>query len=204
MYTGIDVSEFIISKIKEKFKDDKTKKFIHSNNINNELKADLVLSCDVIYQLIEESVYKEYMENLFLMSKKYVIIYAKDEDIYHASHVKFRKFSNYIKSNLPEWCLIKHIPNKYPQLELGKNNNKTSPSDFYIYEKNDEFLLLTNNWKSYIETQLMKIVKNLNVKLEGNIYSCHHCFDDTSCNLSNKRWNIYNVLKKINPKRFLK
>ena len=40
---GIDVSEFIISKIKEKFKDDKTKKFIHSNNINNELKADLVL-----------------------------------------------------------------------------------------------------------------------------------------------------------------
>ena len=135
IYTGIDVSEIIISKCKEEFKDDKTKIFIHSNNIDNELKADLVLSCDVIYHLIEEQVYKEYMEILFSMSKKYVIIYAKNEDINHAIHVKFRKFSNYIESNLPEWQLIKHIPNKFQQLILGKNNDKTSPSDFYIYKK---------------------------------------------------------------------
>ena len=203
IYTGIDVSEFIISKCKENFKDDKTKKFIHVDNIDNELKGELVLSCDVIYHLIEEHVYKEYMDKLFSMSKKYVIIYAKNEDINHAVHVKFRKFSNYIGSNLQQWKLIKHIPNKFPQLKLGKNNDKTSPSDFYIYEKDDGFLLLTNDWKSYIETQLMKIIKNLNVKLEGNIYSCHHSFDDTSSNLSNKRWNIYNVLKKNQPKTIL-
>jgi len=135
IYTGIDVSEFIISKCKEKFKDNKTKKFFHVDNIDNELKEELVLSCDVIYHLIEESVYKKYMDNLFSFSKKYVIIYAKNEDVNHTIHVKFRKFSNYIENNLPEWQLIKHIPNKYPQLKLGKNNDKTSPSDFYIYEK---------------------------------------------------------------------
>lgn len=135
IYTGIDVSEIIISKCKEEFKEDKTKKFIHTDNIDDELKAKLVLSCDVIYHLIEEHVYKEYMENLFSMSKKYVIIYAKNEDINHAIHVKYRKFSNYIESNLPEWQLIKHIPNKFPQLTLGQNNDNTSPSDFYIYEK---------------------------------------------------------------------
>lgn len=135
IYTGIDVSEFIISKCKEEFKDDKTKQFIHTDNIDNELKGELVLSCDVIYHLIEEHVYKEYMEKLFSMSKKYVIIYAKNEDVNHAVHVKFRKFSNYIESNLPQWQLIKHIPNKFPQLKLGENNDKTSPSDFYIYEK---------------------------------------------------------------------
>ena len=116
LYTGIDVSEFIISKCKEEFKDDKTKRFIHTDNIDNELKGELVLSCDVIYHLIEDCVYEEYMKNLFSMSKKYVIIYAKNEDINHVTHVKFRKFSNYIKSNLPEWQLIKHIPNKFPQL----------------------------------------------------------------------------------------
>jgi predicted O-methyltransferase YrrM len=203
IYTGIDVSEFIISKCKEEFKDDITKRFIHVDNIHNELKGELVLSCDVIYHLIEEHVYKEYMEKLFSMSKKYVIIYAKNEDINHAMHVKFRKFSNYIESNLPEWQLIKHIPNKFPQLKLGDDNNKTSPSDFYIYEKHDVFLSLTNNWKSYIETHLMKIIKKLNVKLEGNIYSCHHSFDDTSSHLSNKRQNIYNVLKENEPKTIL-
>lgn len=203
IYTGIDVSEFIISKCKEEFKDDKTKTFIHADNIDNELKAELVLSCDVIYHLIEEHVYKEYMENLFSMSKKYVIIYAKNEDINHAIHVKFRKFSNYIESNLPEWQLIKHIPNKFQQLKLGENNDETSPSDFYIYKKEDVYISLTNDWKSYIETQLMKIIKKLNVKLEGNIYSNHNSFHDESCNLSNKRWNIYNVLKKNQPKTIL-
>lgn len=203
IYTGIDVSEFIISKCKEEFKNDKTKTFIHTDNIDNKLKAELVLSCDVIYHLIEEHVYKEYMENLFSMSKKYVIIYAKNEDINHSIHVKFRKFSNYIESNLPEWQLIKHIPNKFQQLKLGENNDNTSPSDFYIYKKDDAYLSLTNNWKNYIETKLMKIIKNLNVNLEGNIYSCHHSFEDTSSSLSNKRWNIYNVLKKKQPKTIL-
>ena len=203
IYTGIDVSEFIIAKCKEEFKDDKTKKFIHVDNIDNELKGELVLSCDVVYHLIEENIYKEYMVNLFSMSKKYVIIYAKNKDINHTVHVKFRKFSNYIESNLPEWQLIKHIPNKFPQLKMGKNNDKTSPSDFYIYEKDEDFLLLNNDWKTYIETQLMKIIQNLNVKLEGNIYSTHHSFDDTSCYLSNKRRNIYNVLKKNKPKNIL-
>ena len=143
IYTGIDVSEFIISKCKEEFKDDKTKTFIHADNIDNELKAELVLSCDVIYHLIEEHVYKEYMDNLFSMSNRYVIIYAKNEDINHAIHVKFRKFSNYIESNLPEWQLIKHIPNKFQQLKIGQNNDKTSPSDFYIYKASKIELLLT-------------------------------------------------------------
>ena len=27
-----------------------------------------------------------------------------------------------------------NIPNKFPQFKLGKNNDKTSPSDFYIYK----------------------------------------------------------------------
>jgi 2-polyprenyl-3-methyl-5-hydroxy-6-metoxy-1,4-benzoquinol methylase len=137
-YTGIDVSEFIISKCKKDFKDDKTKNFFHADKIDSGLKAELVLSCDVIYHLIEENVYKKYMDNLFSMSKKYVIIYAKDEDINHTVHVKFRKFSNYIETNLPEWRLIEHIPNKYPQLIIGHNNNNTSPSDFYIYELYNE------------------------------------------------------------------
>ncbi len=85
MYTGIDVSEFIISKCKKEFKEDKTKKFIHADNIDNELKGELVLSCDVIYHLIEDSVYEEYMKNLFSMSKKYVIIYAKNKHVNHAT-----------------------------------------------------------------------------------------------------------------------
>lgn len=202
-YTGIDISENIILKCKKEFKDDKTKKFIHADNINDELKAELVLSCDVIYHLIEDDIYDKYMKNLFSMSNKYVIIYSKDEDINHAVHVKFRKFTTYIERNFPEWQLIKYISNKYIQLKLGQDNDKTSPSDFFIFKKDNVFLSLTNNWKSYIETHLIKNIKILNENLEGNIYSLNNSFDDASQNLSNKRFNIYNVLKKNKPKTIL-
>lgn len=202
IYKGIDVSAFIISKCQEEFKDDKTKTFIHADNINNTLKSELVLSCDVIYHLIEDNVYSEYMNNLFSMSEKYVIIYSNNEDRTETLHVKFRKFTNYIENNFPEWQLIKYIPNKFPRLNKIHSIN-TSPSDFYIYEKNLSFLSLLNNWKSYIEKELIPIVKSLNVKLEGNIYSRHHTFEYSGANLSNKIWNIYNVLKDTKPNNIL-
>jgi len=135
MYTGIDISENIISKCKHTFKDDKTKTFIQVNDIHNDIQADVVLSCDVIYHLIEDDVYEQYMETLFKMSNKYVIIYAMNENINHCQHVKFRKFSTYIENNLPQWRLIQHIPNKYPHLKIGQNNDNTSSSDFFIYER---------------------------------------------------------------------
>jgi 2-polyprenyl-3-methyl-5-hydroxy-6-metoxy-1,4-benzoquinol methylase len=125
IYTGIDVSEFIISKCKEEFKDDKTKKFIHIDNIDNELKTDLVLSCDVIYHLIEEPVYKEYMDNLFSMSKKYVIIYAPNINYNEAVHVKKREFIEYIFDNYTNFNLVKRIKGK--------------GCPFYIFQKNDTY-----------------------------------------------------------------
>jgi cyclopropane fatty-acyl-phospholipid synthase-like methyltransferase len=134
-YTGIDVSSTIIEKCKDMFSKDKTKSFIHTDHIDTVSKGDLLLSCDVIYHLIEDSVYEEYMTNLFAMSEKYVIIYAKNEEINHTQHVKFRKFSTYIDEHLPEWECIEHIKNKYPQKVIGRKNDKTSPSDFYIYQK---------------------------------------------------------------------
>jgi len=133
-YTGIDVSPTVINKCKELFIKDKSKQFILDSEINNN-SADLVLSCDVIYHLIEENVYYDYMKHLFTLANKYVIIYANNEDINHTIHVKFRKFTDYINNNFKDWKLIEHIPNKYPQLIIGQDNDHTSPSDFYIFEK---------------------------------------------------------------------
>ena len=127
IYTGIDVSEFIISNCKEEFKDDKTKKFIHVDNIDNKLKGDMVLSCDVIYHLIEDSVYHEYMKNLFSLSKKYVIIYAPNVNYNEATHVKKREFIEYIFDNYTNFNLIKRI-----------KGNIGCP--FYIFQKNDTYI----------------------------------------------------------------
>ena len=134
-YIGFDISDVIIEKCRLKFKQDESKQFYLLNEISNQ-KADMLLSLDVIYHLIEDETYHDYMNNLFDLSNKYVIIYAIDD--YHESgnyapHVKPRKFTNWIKKNKHEFELTKHIPNKYPFVK-GKEKT-TSFADFYIYEK---------------------------------------------------------------------
>tara|TARA_B110000483_G_C18176734_1_gene535332 strand:- start:145 stop:2244 length:2100 start_codon:yes stop_codon:yes gene_type:complete len=126
VFTGIDVSEHIISKCKEEFRDDKTKTFIHADSISG-LKADLVLSCDVIYHLIEDIVYEKYMENLFCMSEKYVMIYAPNMNYLEAIHVKKREFIENIFNNFTKFSLVER-----------KKGNIGCP--FYIFQKNDTYV----------------------------------------------------------------
>ena len=133
-YTGFDISIEIINSCSSLFQNDKSKLFKHVDSYRNE-SSELTLSLDVIYHLIEDDVFEKYMDLLFKSSNKYVIIYSSNTDINPentANHVKHRRFSNWIDSNLSEWSLLKHIPNKYPG---NGNNSQSSFADFYFYKK---------------------------------------------------------------------
>jgi hypothetical protein len=129
-YYGIDISKTAINLCCNKFQDNKTFMLV-DDFINTNTRCELSISCDVIYHLIEKDIYQNYMKNLCNFSNRYILIYARDEDINHAEHVKFRKFSNFM--NKTQYELLEHIPNPYPQYQLGYNNKNTSPSDFYFY-----------------------------------------------------------------------
>lgn len=133
-YIGLDVSKTIIAKCREKFSTYTNKTFMLSTEYDGET-AELSLSLDVIYHLIENEVFEEYMLQLFTAANRYVIIYASDSDEnaeYKGSHVRHRQFTKWIHENMPEWTLTKRIPNKYPY----KGDYKTgSFADFYIYKK---------------------------------------------------------------------
>ena len=96
-YIGYDVSKTAINICQKKFYNDSTKKFFHINGkfINNK-KADLTISLDVIYHLLEDNVYNLYMKNLFDSSEKYICIYSSNYDKIDAMHVKHRKFTDWI------------------------------------------------------------------------------------------------------------
>lgn len=133
-YVGLDVSQTAITYVKEKFSSDKTKEFYLVDDYDfRKKKAELSLSLDVIYHLIEDGVFEEYMHNLFESSNLFVGIYASNEEKLWASHVKHRKFSAWIEQNAKEWKLYRFVPNKYPFDE--KNPNHTSFADFYFYKK---------------------------------------------------------------------
>lgn len=136
IYIGFDISQKSIEICKKKFAGDDTKKFYccNDNDFNNVYKGDLALSLDVIYHLVEDNVYEQYMRRLFSSSKKYVCIYSSNFEEQLAEHVKNRKFTDWIDKNEKEqWELIKVIYNRYPYLETSPND--TSWSDFYFYKK---------------------------------------------------------------------
>jgi hypothetical protein len=134
-YIGFDVSQTAIFKCQNLYKSDSSKRFKFLNTYNKE-KADMALSLDVIFHLIEDPAYFDYMEKLFFSSSKYVIIYSSnfDENDNFAPHVKHRKFTNWIEENAPNFKLIEHIPNKYP---FNGNNDISSYADFYIFQTQD-------------------------------------------------------------------
>lgn len=133
-YTGFDVSNTAVKNCSEKFKNDKSKSFFHISKLSGH-KADLSLSLDVIYHLIEDDIFHKYMQQLFAAADRYVIIYSCNTDVPYdgALHVKPRVFTDWIEKNQAEFQLIKRIPNRYPY-EASKKHT-TSFSEFYIYEK---------------------------------------------------------------------
>lgn len=134
-YLGVDISSTIIKQCKALYQNDATKSFKTVADYANE-KADLAMSLDVIYHLVEFNIYEQYMRQLFDASNKYVIVYSSNEDDHVNNnkypHVHHRKFTNWVSENAPQFKLIEHIPNKFP---YAGNNEDSSYADFYIFEK---------------------------------------------------------------------
>lgn len=133
-YIGFDISPAVISKCSDLYRSDKSKKFKVIDAYDGET-ADLVLSLDVIYHLIEDDVYHNYMKSVFSSSSNYVIIYSSCDDDHVnnnvSPHVKHRKFTTWVEKNAPNFKMIKHIPNKYP---FNGDNDISSFADFYFFQ----------------------------------------------------------------------
>lgn len=101
-----------------------------------ETKADLTLSLDVIYHLVEDTVFDAYMRQLFGASDRFVAIYASnytDDQPVPGSHVRHRTFTDWAAAHAPEWEQTDYIKNRYP---VGSDDvNDTSFADFYFFTR---------------------------------------------------------------------
>lgn len=133
-YHGFDVSFKAISICNNLFSSDETRSFSHISSYNGDV-YDLAISLDVIYHLVEDNIYEEYMHRLFTSSKKYVVIYSSDisDDSGKFKHVKHRHFTDWVSRNYGgSWYLVGVIKNKYP---FNGNPKESSFADFFIYHK---------------------------------------------------------------------
>ena len=131
-YIGFDVSETAITLCKKRFVSDGNKVFKLMREYGGE-KADLALSLDVIYHLVEDNIFENHMSMLFKASNRYVIIYSSNHaSKYGGTHIKYREFTKWIQDKEPTWKLINHIPNKYP---YTGDENTGSRCVFFFYYK---------------------------------------------------------------------
>jgi cyclopropane fatty-acyl-phospholipid synthase-like methyltransferase len=135
-YVGLDVSASAIELCKARFAGDRSKSFFLYDPQRfvdplGVFKADLALSLDVVYHLVEDSVFERYMQHLFSAAERFVIIYSSNMTRpVIARHVRHRQFSDWVELNRPEWRLREHVPNRFPITERDG-----SFADFYIYER---------------------------------------------------------------------
>lgn len=131
-YVGLDVSPAAITMCKRRFSGDLTKSFFLYDGdcfVDNGgiFRADLAISLDVVYHLVEDHIFRDYMEHLFRAAKSHVIIYATNAVIQGtAPHVRHREFAAWVEVHCPQW--------KLTRVEPGPNSG-SARADFYCYER---------------------------------------------------------------------
>jgi SAM-dependent methyltransferase len=110
-YLGFDVSKSAIKRCQLIYKDDPKKEFRIYSDYSEE-KAELSMSLDVIYHLVEDNIFSDYMDRLFQSSNKYVLIYSTNYEHRVANHMRHRCFTDYVARFFPQWQLIEQIRNE--------------------------------------------------------------------------------------------
>lgn len=133
-YLGFDVSEKAVEMCRAVFRADSTKRFAMMSEYRGE-RAHLTLSLDVVFHLVEDRVFEEYMGKMFDWSERFAVFYASNEEsrpTETAVHVRHRKFTDWVARERPAWRLVQHVPNAYPYVG---NDREGSFSDFYVFER---------------------------------------------------------------------
>lgn len=132
-YLGVDVSETAIKLCQKKFAADSTKEFRVAGpfELPSQHKFDLSLSLDVLYHIIKPDQYRVYIQNLFNLSERYVIIYSSFFGQNRSPHVLHRDFRQHVSAlaesgQIPDFEIISSPENPF-----------SKEVSFFVYEKAD-------------------------------------------------------------------
>ncbi|HUR48287.1 MAG TPA: class I SAM-dependent methyltransferase [Acidimicrobiales bacterium] len=137
-YLGLDVSRSAVKRCAERFDSDPLKSFAAYDpdafhDRAGFFRADLALSMDVLYHLVEDEVYERYLAHLFGSAERCVLIYSSDVDQpTPVVHVRHRNFTRDVSAAFPSWDLVEKLKNDYAEPD---EDGEWSVSDFYLYRR---------------------------------------------------------------------
>ena len=130
-YAGVDVSPAALALCAARHP---SLRFVGPEALDSIPPAELTISMDVLYHLVEDDVFDRMLRTLFDWSTRFVAIYASNADAgWTSPHVRHRCFTDRIVATRPAWRLLAHLPNPWPYHPARPD--ETSFSDFYVYGK---------------------------------------------------------------------
>jgi SAM-dependent methyltransferase len=132
-YIGLDVSRTAIGLCQDRFAADPAKSFfLYDGGCFTDhagiFAADLALSLDVIYHLIEDQVFDTYMRHLFAAGRRFIVVYSTNSETADAApQVRHRIFTDWVKRHRPEWELA--------EVTRGPNIELAGRADFFSYRR---------------------------------------------------------------------
>ena len=131
-YVGVDISPTAIACCRVGFAGDAGKRFVLPSDYEVE-PTDCAMSLDVIYHLVEDETFHAYMTQLFGAAQRMVVVYSSNRDadcVADGSHIRHRRFTQWISIHAPGWALQRVIPNEFP---FTGDYRTGSFADFYLF-----------------------------------------------------------------------
>jgi len=136
-YLGLDVSPSMLRRVMARFADDRTKSFLRYDphcftDPAGLVTADLALSIDVVYHLVEHDVYRLHLRHVFGAATRFVGLYTTDADRLApttgtAPHVRHRPVAADVAAWFPDW-----------RPRAAADDRRRPPgslADFFLYER---------------------------------------------------------------------
>jgi hypothetical protein len=137
-YIGLDIAPAAIARCKERFAHDLTKSFFLYDphcfvDRAAVFSADLALSLDVIFHLVEDELFELHMRHLLGAGRRHAIIYSSNHDE-RTGHpgIRHRKWTDWVEAHAPDWRVTDRIPNRYPYVGDARTG---SFADFYVVRR---------------------------------------------------------------------
>lgn len=132
-YLGLDVSDNALDRCRELFSGDSSKRFLSMQQYAGE-QADLSMSLDVMFHLVEDKVYFDYLEKLFAAGRRYVIVYStsSDQAVQSLRHVRHRGVEQDIATRFPAFERLHAYESTLP---LPVESGVGGPTRFLLYSR---------------------------------------------------------------------
>lgn len=129
VYRGLDIAPSAVQMCRERFAGDQSKRFEvydPESFIPGQHTAELAISLEVIFHLTEENVYKAYMQHLYALGRRWVIVFASNQKDTTGGVFPHFRLREWVPDVPQGWILRERLACPY---------QKGIVSDFWVFER---------------------------------------------------------------------